>query len=738
MTVTRQADGLSSADETSTLVTLGMTWLEQGRVTDAVFGARRVLALEPASAEAFFLLGVAAGRLGQPSAALRFLARAVRLRPDFAEAHLNLGHVLEGLGHAGPALREFRLATQIRPHSAAFLATLGHAYQRRNQAVEVMACFQQALGREVRDADCWAGLGTALLALGRSDDARGCFEEALRHRPDDVDLRNSLGVMLRGVGEDGAARERFAGALTVAPGHVPAMINLAASELRAGRAGRAVQWARRALAIESDRAEAWNTLGLALRASGSLAGAAETWKRAVALNPAGVDALGNLGGARRDEERFAEAETLLRRALRVAPQHAALHGILAYALNGQGRPEAAEAACRRALALAPAQADPMVTLGLVEQRRGAPRAVRWFDRAIAVAPRHALARFNRSLVDLEQGALPAGWANYRTRFDAGRAGRERRFAIPEWRGEPLAGKRLFIWREQGVGDEFLFASCYADAIKRADRVIIECERRLVPLFARSFPRAIVRAEQPLRGLPVEEAVDCDFHIPAGSLPGLLRGEMAAFPPRSSWLFADDARVAEWRPPVESLGEGLRVGIAWRSQLMTVERQWSYVPLDSWGQVFAVPGVSFVNLQYDNGHAEILRAEARFGVPIHEMHGLDLKDDFENTVALIANLDLVIAPANSVAELSGALGVPVWRFGARDWTHLGSGTRPWYPTMRVFHPRVGQSLPDALARIAQELRRVALFARSQEGDAPKRGARAHQRRRAAESPGSRLH
>ncbi|OYD84813.1 tetratricopeptide repeat protein [Azospirillum brasilense] len=553
-------------------------------------------------------------------------------------------------------------------------------------------------------------LGLAAARLGRTEAAIRWFRRAVRLQPGWPDGWAALADACRSAGRWKEAAAAFAALLSLSPTHGAALINLALLERAAGHPRAAVRRLVRALALDPRQAGAWNNLGSALRDLGATVQAAAAWRTALVLDPRQADALGNLGGVRRDQDRFTEARVLLRRALALAPQHAALHGVLAYALSGEGRLEEAERACRRALTLAPGLADPLCTLGLATQRRGGADALRWFDRAAVASPGHPLARFNRGLAELESGALTDGWSHYACRFAAGRAGRERRFAIPEWRGEPLAGKRLFIWREQGVGDEFLFASCYADAIRQAGQVVIECEPRLLPLFARSFPKAVVRAEQPLRGRALVETVDCDLHIPAGSLPRCLRGRLADFPPRSSWLFPDPARVLERRRQLDGIGGDLRVGIAWRSQLMTMERQWAYLPLDDWGPVLGVPGATFVNLQYDDCEAEILRAEARFGVPIYELERLDLKNDFEGTAALIATLDLVIAPANSVAELAGALGVPVWRFGARDWTHLGSGVRPWYPTMRVFQPRAGEPLSAALGRIAAELRRAAVLAR----------------------------
>lgn len=97
------------------------------------------------------------------------------------------------------------------------------------------------------------------------------------------------------------------------------------------------------------------------------------------------------------------------------------------------------------------------------------------------------------------------------------------------------------------------------------------------------------------------------------------------------------------------------------------------------------------------------AETRFGTTLYRWRDLDLRDDLEGVAALAAALDLVITPAVSVGELAGALGVPVWRVGGRDWTWLGSGARPWFPGMRLFAPGRGQRLGETLQHAAQALR-----------------------------------
>jgi ADP-heptose:LPS heptosyltransferase len=58
------------------------------------------------------------------------------------------------------------------------------------------------------------------------------------------------------------------------------------------------------------------------------------------------------------------------------------------------------------------------------------------------------------------------------------------------------------------------------------------------------------------------------------------------------------------------------------------------------------------------------------------------EDFADTAALIAHMDLVISIDTSVAHLAGALGVPVWIMlpASPDWRWLRDREdSPWYPS-----------------------------------------------------------
>lgn len=553
-------------------------------------------------------------------------------------------------------------------------------------------------------AGAWAELAVILLSRGETERAYTCCRTALKHEPTTLLAHEVLVILLRQGAPPALALAGLRRLAALAPDH-PALANVSQLLAALGERVGALTWARRGVALDPQHGEAWNTLGNALRSNGLYPNALVAWAQAVAVDPALANAHGNLAALLRDIEHPREAEQALRRALRLDPSHASLLNSLVHILQGQDRHAEARAACRRALALAPAYADGWCNIALLEQQDGRrSQAMGLFRRVLELDRTHALAGFDLGLLALERGQFALGWDGYERRFAAGQARPVRRFTVPQWNGQPIPGKRLLIWREQGVGDEFLFASCYGDVIAAAGHVTIECDPRLATLFARSFPAATVRPERRQRGQAAERP-DADVQIAAGSLPALTRRSLADFPARSGWLTADPARIDRWQGLLRRAPSGVRVGIAWRSLLVTLNRRGAYAPLAAWGAVLRTPGITFINLQHGVAGEEIAAVERLFGTRIVSAPWLDLRDDFEDVAALVSCLDLVIAPAVSVAELAGALGVPVWRFGARDWTGLGTAVRPWYPTMRVYQPAAGVGLAGALDRIASDLGRL---------------------------------
>jgi hypothetical protein len=409
--------------------------------------------------------------------------------------------------------------------------------------------------------------------------------------------------------------------------------------------------------------------------------------------------LGTIANAQGDS---AAALIYFDEALRLVPRFAAARYNRAGVLMDQGQTQAALADCDAALAIAAA----------------APGG----GNASDIAMMH----LGRAMMLLALGRLTEGWPVYEVRLDpALHDSPTFEIASPRLSADtPLAGLNLLAVGEQGVGDEVLFASLVPDllqALGPGGRLTLTAEPRLVPLFARSFSTARVIAHATVhqegrtrRTLPDADAVTaCDAWTPIASLLARLRPEIASFK-ASAYLHPDSARVEVWRSALAAAPPGRRVGLTWRSGLLTSKRRRSYAPLPQWREVLTTPGVQWVQLQYGECDAELAAAEAAFGVKIWRPPGIDLREDLDDLAALSCALDLVIGAPNATTSLAAACGAQTWFVtGPGGWIQLGADRHPWYANARQFvapgfgSPNGPSSTDDGwtpvLANVAQALR-----------------------------------
>lgn len=272
-------------------------------------------------------------------------------------------------------------------------------------------------------------------------------------------------------------------------------------------------------------------------------------------------------------------------------------------------------------------------------------ALAYSDRVTQVNPAH-----NRSFALMHLGRWREAWVEYaKCAGTPARPRTERDYGLPRWDGKKPG--KVIIHGEQGVGDEIMFMSmCPADFDG-----VIECNPRTETLFQRSFPKAKVYGTLLQGALEWPLVEKADWHIEMGGL-----GEFYAPEPfrRSAFLKPDAARVAMWRAWLAmKAGEGLRVGVAWTGGTWATGRAKRSVPLELVAEKLfdQHPDVTWVNLEYEDRRDD-LEAHPRVLNP----HWATKKGaDLDDLAALVSSLDLVITATQSVVDVCGALGVPVW-------------------------------------------------------------------------------
>jgi predicted O-linked N-acetylglucosamine transferase (SPINDLY family) len=272
---------------------------QAGRVDAAEQIYRQILAAEPSHAEAWHLLGIASGQLGNHQAGIDCIRRALALRPDFFEAHYNLGNAFKDCNNLDEAVGCYRRALELRPDSA----------------------------------ETHNNLGIAIKRQGKLDDAIACYRRVLQLQPDNAGALNNMAIALQDQGKLDAAVACYRRTLELKPDHAKAHSNLAAALQAQGKLDEAVACCRRALQLHPTLVEAHNNLGNVLREQGHWGDAVTCYRRATELKPDYAEAYSHLGAALRNQGKSDEAVVCYRRALELKPDSASTHSDLLLTLQ---------------------------------------------------------------------------------------------------------------------------------------------------------------------------------------------------------------------------------------------------------------------------------------------------------------------------------------------------------------------------------------------------------------------
>lgn len=433
-------------------------------------------------------------------------------------------------------------------------------------------------------------------------------------------------------------------------------------------------------------------------AAGDYAGALACHTEALQIDPDFAEACANLGWLRERAGDMAEAEACYRRALRLDPDLAQVHlNLGALLIRGKRLPEA-EQACLRALDLTPEAPAAWTNLGVVyaclQRDADAERCQR---HALELDGDHVSAHVNLAYLLLRQGRYEEGWKSLdRRQWYPQLSGQ---LACPRWRGESLTGKRILVGYEAGQGDMIQFCR-YAAVLKSlgAPQVDVLCHPSLAALFATlDGADAIYPFDQPC------PASGWDYWSPPLSLPHYCGTRLESIPAAIPYLRVDPQRAARWQALLPT--SGVRVGLVWKGSVnFENDADRSLASLSLLEPLRTVEGVAFVSLQKGAGEDEARRRATDW--PLLEL-GSQVQD-FADTAAIVAELDLVISVDTGVAHLAGALGKRCWLMlpdYKTDWRWLtGRDDSPWYPdAMRLFRQSAAGDWQGVAARMVDALR-----------------------------------
>ena len=411
----------------------------------------------------------------------------------------------------------------------------------------------------------------------------------------------------------------------------------------------------------------FNTVGIIYRRMGLLDEARRHSKRAIQIDQNLVAAKMNLANIELEKGNINKAVTLFTEITTEAPRYQEAKANLALALRNIGNVEGS-----------------LNTYKKIDFRGS------WSLKAV----------FNYSITLIASERFVEGWKNYEYRWSI--------FPMNKvtwpfqdkvvWKGEK--GKNIAMWREQGIGDDIIFLSLVQEVKEMCKTLSVYVDPRLEPLCRRAMPGInFVKDKEELKN------VDCDYHMPLGSVPGLLRNDMRDFDRTvKGYLKADPKRVEAIRHELNLEGK-TAIGISWKS--FKTKYKTKSIQLRDMERLFSGLDVVLVNLQYGDVEDEIREFKDATGIEVVQCASVDNREDLDGLAALIEVCDLVVSITNVTVHLAGALAKDTWvllHYVSIYFWLVERTDSIWYPSLTLYRQPKLDDWDSVYASIRKDLQR----------------------------------
>jgi tetratricopeptide (TPR) repeat protein len=479
------------------------------------------------------------------------------------------------------------------------------------------------------------------------------------------------------------------------------------------------------------RFEALYQHGILLHEQKKLSEALDFFNQALAINPNDEKALINCGNVLYELEQYEFALAHHDFVLKTNPKClAALNSraVVLYCLNHH---EEALATCNDALALAPNLAEALLNRGSVLNALGHHQealqdyqkildlnlqntlaycnlanlhldmqnyesAQECYMQALILEPNNATVHWNFSIFCLLMGAYEQGWKLYESGRNASHLprGKRKECQQPMWLGEqPITGKRILLYAEQGLGDTLQFVRYARLVAELGANVILEVPKDLCSIVQSTNPTFEV----------VESGgsySEFDYHCSLMSLPLCLGTTLMTIPDETPYLFADQQKVSQFN---RNNDEKIRVGLVWSGSTSHKNDANRSVALEALRPLLGLDA-SFHCLQKEIRDSDLATLNT---LPKLQLY-TDQLDDYSDTAALIETMDLIISVDTATAHLAGAMDKPTWILVPSNpdfrWL-LTRDDSPWYPSAVLFRQAQMQHWDPVIFKVSNELKKV---------------------------------
>ena len=324
-----------------------------------------------------------------------------------------------------------------------------------------------------------------------------------------------------------------------------------------------------------------------------------------------------------------------------------------------------------------------------------------YDEALAIKPDYFLAIHNKALLLLAQENFHDGWCLYLNRWKKNNNVKDYLItARAELVEIPKNNEYIYIWSEQGIGDQVLFSSMLNDFKKFTKNLIVSLDERLIPIYARSFENInfISKNTDPKK-------IEFSRHVPLGNLGLFVRKDISDFKNQQDRFLYPNLQLKDRFAKEYKKNNRKLVGISWTS-INNKYAESKSINLDQFNKIFKKNHFDFVNLQYINSIEEISLVKKKYNVNFYEANDIDKFNDLDSLLTLISACDFVITISNVTAHFAGAMGIKTFLLApygyGKMWYWAQEGKSKWYPSLTVIHQKKIHGWDDVFEKLAAYL------------------------------------
>ena len=601
------------------------------------------------------------------------------------------------------ACKSYKKLHKIAPKNPAILALYGAVNSQMENNNFALKLLSKAIESGSIDSDTFNNRGVVLKRLGRLEEALSDFNRALSIDPNNAFALNNSGQILKERGDLSQALKNFNLAISLNKNYADAYNNRGKTLFLQGKVEDALMNYKEAILLKPDLEDGYYNLGTALAKLKHFVHAIKAFDRAIELKSDYTQAYNNRGVVFKELRRFDEALVDFDKAISLDSSYADALNNRGITYRELGRFDESIKDLDKAISLKPDFKEAFNSRGNTQRDlQHFDLAMEDYNHAIQLDPEYVYAYWNKALCMLHLGDFGSGWPLYEWRWkrDKSISGEPIITSKPMWSGE--SDKTIFLWSEQGIGDEIMFASLLPELQQTSTHVILNCDKRLIPLFKRSFMGNISFCDD-------KDTVDensYDFHIPIGSLPLILRPTLSSFKEGSkAYLKCQQSKADELKLALLEKQKEILVGISWLSKSKIPGAIQRNVELAEIAQHLNKPNIKLVNLQYGDVSGEIKNLKDNQNIDVIQIEEIDNKNDIDGLAALIMACDHIVTIDNATAHLASALGaktkllLPInhdWRWGQEKTTSY------WYESLQLYRQRQLNDWETNLLKISSEI------------------------------------